>query len=88
MKNNENELNLDELENVTGGLQPNYPTGIRNGALPKSKFILNNMDNFVQAKTNAELRRVCPTCNIELKIDYDANVMSCTQCGYSKSLDI
>ena len=87
MKDNENELNLDELENVTGGLQPNYPTGIRNGALPPNKFVLKNMGDFMSWKTNADQGMICPTCKIELKPDYEAKVMYCTGCNYTKEMN-
>ena len=36
MKDTDKELNFDELEEVSGGLTPNYPSGIKNGSIPKN----------------------------------------------------
>lgn len=99
MTDKDNELNLDQLDDVTGGVMPYYPSGIKNGALPKNKVILNTMsgnivtDNLVKtanpvSNDNCETRTTCPVCKSELRHDLEANVLYCTGCSYTKDLNI
>jgi len=100
MKDIDNELNLDELEDVTGGLTPNYPSGIKNGAVPKKNAaILNGMQNGLRSGMQGIMQNndnaaqdpkdlpdnICPKCGSVLRLDPEAKVYYCTLCNYSKS---
>ena len=99
MTDKDNELNLEQLDEVTGGVMPYYPSGMRNGSLPKNKVILNSMssnvvnDNLRKSVSpvnndNCEVRTVCPVCQAELRRDPESNMLYCTSCNYSKDLKI
>lgn len=97
MKDFDKELDLNELEEVNGGLTPNYPSGFRNGSLPKNTAILNimqngiknGMQNTVQNAVTPEKKdiqdNICPNCKTELRFDPEANVYYCTSCNFSKT---
>ncbi len=97
MKDTDKELNFDELEEVSGGLTPNYPSGIKNGSILKNPAFLNGMQNgirsgmqgVIQNKAATEPKdpqdNICPVCKSELRFDPEAKVYYCTSCNYSKS---
>ena len=47
MIDKDNEINLEDLEGVTGGTMPFSNNGIRMGAFPPKETVLNSMENNV-----------------------------------------
>ena len=80
-----NELDNEQLDNVTGGLSPRLPTtpvrikGSRTSAMMKAVI-----DNMSEQKEVAEKPfDVCPVCHSEsVSFNRVENICMCQNCGY------
>ncbi len=92
MKDNDKELNLDQLDDVTGGTQPSYPAGFRNGAAQRGKAVLESMQVTMittrEKMSNTGTAEKCPQCGAELRFDPEANASYCTGCGYTPVVNV
>ena len=89
MKDNENinEINMDQLEGVSGGTSPRYPTGVDYKPAVKSKMVLNSIfDNLNKATTEDKFVKpfeVCPKCqSTAVSFNRVENICMCQDCGY------
>ena len=83
--NNINELNLDQLDNVTGGTKPRYPSGADKNMANSKAFLNNILENIPESDTNQSGKPfdVCPKCHSTLvSINRVENICMCQDCGY------
>lgn len=102
MIDKDNEINLEDLEEVTGGTMPFSHNGIRMGGFPPKETVLNSMENNVIKQNNPAKvgyvkdftanavpldEAICPNCKIELRHDPEGKRVYCTNCLYSKDVN-
>ena len=81
-----NELNLDQLENVTGGTSPRYPAGVGTGKIIGNNPLLNTIGDAVLkpvAGSPVKPFTVCPKCHsMAVSFNTVENICMCQDCGY------
>lgn len=80
------ELNLEQLENVTGGTSPRYPGTGTGGKMVNTNPLLNNIStNLPKANPGQPVKPfdVCPKCHSTAVIfNREENICMCQDCGY------
>ena len=83
--NNINELNLNQLDNVTGGTKPRYPAGTDKTLKDRKEFldnVLNNIPN-IDANQSGKAFDICPKCHsTSVSFNRADNICMCPDCGY------
>lgn len=83
--NNPNELNLDQLDNVTGGTKPRYPSGADKNLVNSKEFLNNVLDNIPKIDGNQPRKAfdTCPKCHsTAISFNKIENICMCQDCGY------
>ena len=80
MINDMNELNLDQLEEVTGGTSPRYPVGTHQNKAT-SGAVLNTMQNNILNKAHGPFGE-CSKCHSKaIMYNQTEKVYICQDCG-------
>ena len=89
MKDNDNinEINLDQLDGVTGGTTARYPSGMDQKTTVKSKMVLNSMFEKINKPVDevpfVKPFEECPKCHsTAVSFNRVENICMCQDCGY------
>ena len=83
---NNNELEVNQLDDVSGGVSPYFPTSNRHLPKLKPNQILKSMQNSLPKSNEVIIEKpfeICPICGSdEVSFNSVENICMCTKCGY------
>ena len=80
-----NELNQEQLDNVTGGTSPRYPEKGPGGKIIQNPLLNNISKNLPKTDVNQTVKPfdVCPVCHsTAVSFNREENICMCQDCGY------
>lgn len=84
--NDDRRIDIENLENVTGGTIPMYPIKHERGSGFRQKKVLNSMTGNLNLNNADEVVKpfdVCPKCgSAAVGFNREENICMCQDCGY------